>query len=84
MRSNIHWCSGGFQFTCWNGEVIRSAFFINAQDWEIVCWRAFVNAGASGLNIRDMIMETVERRFGFYKTLHPVKMPGSSGSCYIA
>ncbi len=26
MRSNLRWCSGGFEFTCWNGDVIRGAF----------------------------------------------------------
>jgi hypothetical protein len=22
MRSNLRWCSDGFEFTCWNGEVV--------------------------------------------------------------
>jgi transposase InsO family protein len=25
MRSNIRWCSDGFEFTCWNGEIVRGA-----------------------------------------------------------
>lgn len=24
-RSNLRWCSDGFEFTCWNGEVVRGA-----------------------------------------------------------
>ncbi|GAA4222422.1 hypothetical protein GCM10022253_30890 [Sphingomonas endophytica] len=23
IRSNLRWCSDGFEFTCWNGEVVR-------------------------------------------------------------
>lgn len=30
MRSNLRWCSDGLEFTCWNGEVVRLAFIIDA------------------------------------------------------
>ncbi|SDY53651.1 Transposase and inactivated derivatives [Citreimonas salinaria] len=36
MRSNIRWCSDGFEFTCWSGEIIRGAFIIDAHDREII------------------------------------------------
>lgn len=26
MRSNLRWCSDGFEITCWNGEIVRVAF----------------------------------------------------------
>lgn len=26
IRSNLRWCSDGFEFACWNGEPIRVAF----------------------------------------------------------
>jgi hypothetical protein len=29
LRSNIRWCSGGLEFTCWNGEVVRLAFALD-------------------------------------------------------
>ena len=64
MRSNIRWCSDGFEFTCWNSDVVRGAFIIDAHDREIISWRAVVNAGISGSDIRDMMLEAVERRFG--------------------
>lgn len=47
MRSNLRWCSDGFEFTCWNGDIIRAAFIIDAHDREIIAWRAVVNAGIS-------------------------------------
>jgi len=43
-----------------------------------------VNAGISGSDIRDMMPEAVERRFGDYSTPHPVEMLSDNGSCYIA
>ena len=32
MRSDLRWCSDGFEFTCWNGEVVRGAFVLDAHD----------------------------------------------------
>ena len=84
LRSNIRWCSDGFEFTCWTGDVVRGAFIIDAHDREIISWRAVVNAGISGSDIRDMMPEAVERRFGDYRTPHPVEMLSDNGSCYIA
>ncbi len=43
----------GFEFTCWNGDVIRGAFLIDAHDREIIAWRAVVNAGISGRHPRS-------------------------------
>jgi len=80
MRSNIRWCSDGFEFPCWNGDVIRGAFVIDAHDREIISWRAVVNAGISGSDIHDMILEAVEQRFGGYRAPHPVEMLSDNGS----
>ncbi len=74
MRSNIRRCSDGFEFTCWNGEIIRGAFIIDAHDREIISWRAVVNAGISGSDICDIMLEAVEARFGSYRTSHPIEM----------
>ena len=64
IRSNLrspvgsnHWrplahCSDGFEFTCWTGDIVRGAFIIDAHDREIIAWRAVVNAGISGSDIR--------------------------------
>ena len=58
--------------------------FIGAHDREIISWRAVVNAGISGSDIRDMALEAVEQRFGSYRAPHPVEMLSDNGSCYIA
>lgn len=31
VRSNLRWCSDGLEFACWNGEIIRMAFIIDAS-----------------------------------------------------
>lgn len=84
MRSNIRWCSDGFEFTCWNRDIVRGAFIIDAHDREVIAWRAVVNAGISGSDIRDIMLEAVERRFGGYRAPHPVEMLSDNGSAYIA
>ncbi|KPN62523.1 hypothetical protein SAMN04488527_1194 [Aliiroseovarius crassostreae] len=64
MRSKLRWCSDGLEFTCWNGDVIRAAFLIDAHDREIITRRAVANAGISGSDVRNMLLEAVEKRFG--------------------
>ena len=84
MRSNLRWCSDGFEFTCWNGEVLRGAFIIDAHDREVIAWRVVVNAGISGSDIRDMMLEAVERRFGCCQAPHPVEVLTDNGAPYTA
>lgn len=84
MRSNLRWCSDGFEFVCWNGDIVRGAFIIDAHDREIIAWRAVVNAGISGSEIRDIMLEAVERRFGTYRTPSVIEMLSDNGSPYIA
>ncbi|MCC5974718.1 MAG: IS3 family transposase [Rubellimicrobium sp.] len=84
MRSNLRWCSDGFEFTCWNGDIVRGAFIIDAHDREIIAWRAVVNAGISGSDIRDIMLEAVERRFGAYRAPSVIEMLSDNGSPYIA
>ena len=84
MRSDLRWCSDGFEFTCWNGEVVRGAFVLDAHDREVIAWRAVVNAGISGSDIRDMMLEAVEARFGGIPAPHPVEWLSDNGSIYTA
>ena len=54
MRSNLRWCSDGFEISCWNGDLVRLAFIIDAHDREIIAWHAVANAGISGSMVRDI------------------------------
>lgn len=84
MRSNLRWCSDGLEFTCWNGEIIRLAFIIDAFDREIIAWIAVANAGISGSDVCDMMLEAVEKRFNGTRAPHAIEHLSDNGSAYTA
>ncbi|WCK25806.1 IS3 family transposase [Agrobacterium pusense] len=84
MSSNLRWCSDGLEFTCWNGEVIPLAFIIDAFDREIIAWTAVANAGISGSDVRDMMLEAVEKRFAATRAPHAIEHLSDNGSAYTA
>jgi transposase InsO family protein len=84
MRSNLRWCSDGLEFTCWNGEIVRLAFIIDAFDREIIAWTAVSGAGISGSDVRDMMLEAVERRFAAIRAPHAIEHLSDNGSPYTA
>jgi putative transposase len=84
MRSNLRWCSDALEFTCWNGDVIRMAFIIDAFDREIIAWTALCGAGVSGSDVRDMMLEAVEKRFASMRAPHPIEHLSDNGSPYTA
>ena len=60
MCSNLRWCSDGLEFTCWNGEVGRIAFIIDAFEREIIAWSAVGGARIGGSEVRDLMLEAVD------------------------
>jgi putative transposase len=84
MRSNLRWCSDGFEITCWNGEIVRLAFIIDAHDREIIAWHAVAGAGISGSMVRDMMLEAVETRFAALQAPHALEWLTDNGSPYTA
>lgn len=83
-RSNRRWCSDGLEFTCWNGEIVRMAFIIDACDREILAWTAVAGAGIGGSDVRDMMLQAVESRFGSSRTPHAIEHLSDNGSAYTA
>ena len=67
-----------------NGDIVRGAFIIDAHDREVIAWRAVVNAGISGSDIRDIMLEAVARRFGAYRAPSVIEMLSDNGSPCIA
>ena len=64
--------------------MIRLAFLIDAHDREIISWRAVANTGISGSDVRDMLLEAVERRFGTHRAPEQIEVLTDSGSAYTA
>lgn len=60
------------------------AFIIDAFDREIIAWTAVIGAGISGSDVRDMMLEAVERRFGSLPAPHPIEHLSDNGSAYTA
>ena len=84
MRSNLRWCSDVLELLCWNGETVRIAFVIDAHDREIIAWRAVVGMEISGSLVRDLMLKTVEKRFGTLRAPMPVEWLSDNGSPYTA
>ena len=84
MRSNLRWCSDAFELTCWNGEVVRVVFLIDAFDREIIGWDAVANQGISGSMVRDLMLSAVEQRFKALQAPQTVEFLSDNGSCYTA
>jgi transposase InsO family protein len=84
LRSNLRWCSDGFEIACWNGQVVRVAFALDCCDREVISHVA-TTGGITGEMVRDLMIESVERRFGTAARLpQAVEWLSDNGSCYTA
>ena len=83
-RPDTRWCSDGFEISCDNGERVRIAFTLDCCDREAISWVATTGGIDSG-DIRDLMIESVERRFGLVNRL-PVTIEwlSDNGSPYTA
>jgi len=83
-RPDTRWCSDGFEIGCDNGEKVRIAFTLDCCDREAISWVA-TTGGIDSSDIRDLMVESVERRFGLVDKLpQPIEWLSDNGSPYIA
>jgi len=84
LKSNLRWCSDGFEIRCWSGEKVRVAFSLDCCDREIMSYVA-TTRGISAEMIRDLMTHSLEARFGTVDELpHPIEWLTDNGSCYTA
>lgn len=83
LRRNLRWCADAFEIACEDGGVVRVAFSLDCCDREVISYVA-TTGGVSGSMIRDMMLESVEKRFGGLHALHPVEWLTDNGSCFAA
>jgi putative transposase len=57
---------------------------MDTHDREAIAWRAVAGAGISGSDVRDMMLEAFEARFGDCRAPEPVEMLSDNGSPYTA
>lgn len=79
IRPNLRWTSDGFEIACWNSQVVRVAFALDTCDREVMAWCASTG-GVRGEMIRNLLLESVERRFGTSRTSAPVQWLSDSSS----
>ncbi|WP_218171439.1 IS3 family transposase [Pseudomonas gingeri] len=81
--SDTRWCSDGFEFRCDDGAKLSVTFALDCCDREAIGWVASPT-GYSGDDIRDLMLESVEKRFGDQLPNTPVQWLSDNGSAYIA
>ena len=67
-RSDIRWCSDGFEIGCDNGERVRIVFTLDCCDREAISWVA-TTGGINGNAVHDPMVESVHRRVGLVDQL---------------
>ena len=84
IRPNLRWTTDGFEIPCWNTEVVRVLFGLDTCDREVMAWAA-TTGGFSGEMARDVMLQSVEHRFGSVAHVpHAIEWLSDNGSCYRA
>ena len=86
-RSDLRWCSDGFEIKCDSGETVTTTFAKDCCDREVMAWRAWQGKGLPGEPVREMLIEAVERRFGDVEAIpdnHGLEVLSDNGGAYIA
>ena len=82
-ESNRRWSSDGFEFRCDNGEKLRITFAIDCGDLEALDWAASTG-GYDSNTVQDVMLRSVERRFGQNLPTSPIEWLTDNGSAYRA
>jgi transposase InsO family protein len=86
-RSDVRWCSDGFEIKCDSGETVTTTFAKDCCDREVMAWRAWEGKGLPGEPVRDMLIEAVEKRFGAVEAIpagYTLEFLTDNGGAYIA
>ena len=84
LLSNTRWCSDGFRIQCWNGEHVEVAFSLDCCDREVLSWVCSTR-GIDGALIRDLMVQSMEYRFGTCRKLKtPIQWLSDNGPGYTA
>lgn len=87
QRSDLRWCSDGFEIKCDSGETVTATFAKDCCDREVMAWCAWEGKGLSGEPVCEMLIEAVERRFGGVEAIpadHELEFLSDNGGTYIA
>ena len=82
-ESDMRWCSDGFEFGCDNGEKLRVTFELDCCDREAIDWAASTG-GYDSSTVQDVMLRSVEKRFGDRLPDTAVQWLTDNGSAYTA
>ena len=85
LKSNLRWCSDGFEIRCWNGERLQVAFSLDCCDREVMAFVATTGA-ITGELVRDLMAQSIEHRFGPEARRAPgrIEWLSDNAPCYTA
>jgi putative transposase len=87
QRSDLRWCSDGFEIKCDSGQTVTTTFAKDCCDREIMAYRAWEGKGLPGEPVQEMLIEAVEKRFGAVEAIpaeHALEFLTDNGGAYIA
>ncbi len=79
----MHWCPDGFEFGCDNGEKLRITSALDGCDREAIDWAASTG-GYDSLTVQDVMLRSMEKRFGERLPATPIHWLTDNGSAYTA
>ena len=84
LKSNLRWCSDGFEIRCWNDEKVHVVFALDCCDREVMGYQASTSH-PTGETIRDLMAECVEARFGAGVVVapHPLEWLSDNGPPFV-
>ena len=83
LKSDLRWCSDGFEIRCWNGKRVYVAFSLDCCDREVISWVA-ADKHLDGTDICDLMAQSVEVRFRDVVTPHRIEWLSDNGGMYTA
>lgn len=81
LRSNLRWSSDCFEIHCFNGEKVYVSFVLDCHDREAISYVAKQRSLLS-TDIQELMLKSVERRFGKLQTPRAIEFLSDRGSIY--
>jgi len=81
--NNQRWCSDAFTIQCENGDAVNVVFSMDTCDREAMSYIASTG-GITAQNVRDLILESTESRFGSPKAPQGIQWLTDNDKCFTA
>jgi len=84
-RSNVRWCSDGFEFRCFNREIVTVSFVLDCCDREAITYVVRKGKGLTAQMVQESVLLAVEKRFSVPESIPSgLQFLTDNGSAYRA